>query len=421
MIYTLRRKLSLLLISVIATVILCTTTAALVVSERQFNSNEQERLDIQANQLVQDVRINGIIQAPQLSKFEVANNLIISILEEGKPIPFRGGWQPATDRDMLISYALDSVPAAAGNWNGIVMGDHGDRYLATIRQINEYRNMRTVVVLQDMKTADGRRFQQRRDYAGIALLALILMSFFCWKFTGWAAKPIKEAHERQNQFVSAASHDLRTPLQVMRTNTEALKLNPPNAAFFIEQILNEISHMSKLSDDLLVLTAAPHQKALEGSPVEIDDLIRNAIDYYSAAAKQKGIKLSLSVPAVSLPLLEGNEAMLQRALNTLIDNAICYTQPGGHIEIIIKITQKSVALIVEDDGPGIAPEHQAHIFEQFYRADQSRTDRAHSGLGLCIAKSIIENHRGQLIFDSREPRGSRFSIFLPRIGVKQCN
>ena len=413
MIYTLRRKLALLLISVIATVILCTTTAALVVSERQFDLNEQARLDVQANQLVQDVRMNGIIQAPQLSKLEVANNLIISILEEGNPIPFRGGWQPMTDRNLLVSYAMASVSDAAENWDGIIKGDHGERYLATIRQVNEYRNVRTVVVLQDMKTADEQRLKQRLNYAGIALLALILISLFCWQFTGWATAPIKEAHEKQNQFVSAASHDLRTPLQVIRTNTEALKLNPPNAAFFIEQILNELSHISKLSDDLLVLTAVPNKKALEGNPIEIDELIRNAIDYYSAAANQKGIELSLSIPTVSLPLLEGNEAMLQRALNALIDNAICYTPQGGHVKVAASLQSRNVLISIQDDGPGISLEHQPRIFDRFYRVDQSRTDRMHSGLGLSLAKQIITSHGGRLTYKTARPHGSVFCMILP--------
>ena len=413
MIHTLRRKLALLLIAVIATVIICTTAAALVVSERQFNSNERARLDVQVSQLVQDVRMNGIIQAPQLSKLEVANGLVISIMEEGVPIPFRGGWQPRTDREALISCALASAPEVSENWEGTIAGEHGERYLAAIRQINKYRKVRTVIVLQDMKKADSQQLTQRLIYAGIAVMALILSAFFCWQFTGWVTNPIKEAHEKQNQFVSAASHDLRSPLQVMRTNTEALKLNPPNATFFIDQILNEVSHMSRLSEDLLALTAVPDQSMLVGNPVEVAEITRNAIEYYSAAADKKEIKLSLNSSIASLPLLEGNEAMLQRAVNILVDNAICYTPQGGHVIVSTSLQGRNIVISVQDDGLGIAPEHQARIFERFYRVEQSRTDREHSGLGLSIAKQILAYHDGQLAYKPVKPHGSIFCMILP--------
>lgn len=146
-------------------------------------------------------------------------------------------------------------------------------------------------------------------------------------------QPIKEAHEQQNQFVSAASHDLRTPLQVIRVNAEALKLNPPDRGRFIDRIFKELTHVSNLSEDLLTLTTAPDDSAAQGNPVEISDLVNNAVDYYKGTAVQKGISLSSRLPAEALPLIEGNESMLQKALNILVDNAVCYTPAGGHITV----------------------------------------------------------------------------------------
>jgi len=225
-------------------------------------------------------------------------------------------------------------------------------------------------------------------------------------------KPIKEAHEQQNQFVSAASHDLRTPLQVIRVNTEALKLNPPDKDLFLDRILKELTHVGKLSEDLLTLTTAPDESAMRGNPVEISDLVNNAVDYYKGAAAQKEIALSSSLPAEPLPLVEGNEAMLQRALNILVDNAVCYTPAGGHIKVEASLQSRNIIISVEDDGPGVAPEHQSRIFDRFYRADKSRTDRAHSGLGLSIAKKVIDDHGGELTYKAVKPHGSMFFIIL---------
>jgi signal transduction histidine kinase len=96
-----------------------------------------------------------------------------------------------------------------------------------------------------------------------------------------------------------------------------------------------------------------------------------------------------------------------------VDNAICYIQEGGHVTISAARAARRIEISVEDDGPGIAPEHRTHIFERFYRIDQSRSDRRHSGLGLSIAREIAELHGGGLSFSPATPRGSRFEISLP--------
>lgn len=412
MIAMLRRKLTLLLISVLSAVIICTALAALIVSERQMEGSEWVRLMAQVERIAQDVRINGVLQTAELAKMEAADGLIISIMDRGGPIPFRGGWQTLTDRELLISHALTAAEGAAGNWQGTVMGELGERYLGAVYSINDYRNARTIVVLRDMREEDAQRRVQRLLYAGIALTAFAVISLFCWFFTGRAVQPIRESHEKQNNFVSAASHELRTPLQVIRFNAEALELEPPDPKPFIEQILKELTHMSRLSEDLLLLTAAPEQMT-KGNPVEVGALIRRAVECHAATAAQNSVHLSAVSQKEVLPLVEGNEAMLQRAMNVLVDNAICYTQAGGHVKVFAQRQGHEVALIVEDDGPGIAPEHQDRIFERFYRVEKSRTDRAHSGLGLSVACSIAESHGGKVIYNSVKPHGSRFCIVLP--------
>ena len=420
MIHTLRKRLSLLMITVITAVLLCAAVLVLFLSERMFNENERARLNIQADQLAQTVKINELLQTSQLAKLEVSNGLIISIWDEGGPIPFHGGWQPASDRDSLISQAMEHALDYNERWDGTIRGEHGERYLATVRRVSNYRFIRTVVMLQDEQSADAQRAGQRWRYAAIAIVVFILISYLCWHFTGRMIQPIKEAHEQQNQFVSAASHDLRTPLQVIRVNAEALKLNPPDMDRFIDRILKELTHVSNLSEDLLTLTTAPDESAIQGNPVEVSSLVDNAIDYYKAAATQKEIALSSSLPAEPLPLIEGNEAMLQRALNILIDNAVCYTPAGGHIAVEVSLQAKKVTIAVRDDGPGIAPEHQARIFDRFYRVDKNRTDRAHSGLGLSIAKKVIDDHGGELRYNTAMPHGSVFTIALPCLNVRKA-
>ena len=311
------------------------------------------------------------------------------------------------------------LPDEYQKWDGSIKGDFGERYLVTARRVSNYRYIRTVIVLQDEQTADAQRFRQRWLYAGIAIVAMILISCVCWYATGKMVQPIREAHEQQNQFVSAASHDLRTPIQAIRLNAEALKLNPPDRTYFIDQILSELAHMGKLAEDLLSLTTATDHGTVEGNPVEITDLVNATVDYFRNAAVQKGIELTTSIPSQTLPLIEGNEAMLQRALSVLVDNAICYTPAGGHVDVEVSLQTRKVTIAVRDDGPGIAPEHQSRVFDRFYRVDRSRTERAHNGLGLSIAKKILTDHDGQLIYKSAKPNGSVFCMILPRLHISK--
>lgn len=419
MIYTLRKRLAWLMIIVISSTILCAALLVLFLSEKLFNDNERSRLNIQADQLAQTVKMNEILQTTQLAKLEVANGLIISIWDEGGAIPFRGGWQPVSDRNALITQIMTQLPENYERWDGTIKGDHGERYLVTVRRVSNYRYIRTVVMLQDEQTADAQRYRQRWMYAGIAILVLILISCVCWYATGKMIQPIREAHEQQNQFVSAASHDLRTPLQVIRVNAEALKLNPPNKTHFIDQILNELVHVGKLAEDLLSLTTTLDHGAIEGNPVEIPDLVNHTVDYFKGAAEQKGIELTTRIPAQTLPLIEGDETMLQRALSVLVDNAICYTPAGGHIDVEVSLQARKVIIAVQDNGPGIAPEHQSRIFDRFYRVDKSRTERAHNGLGLSIAKKVVTDHGGQLIYKAAKPNGSIFCMILPCLHISK--
>jgi signal transduction histidine kinase len=163
----------------------------------------------------------------------------------------------------------------------------------------------------------------------------------------------------------------------------------------------------------MLLTSAQGDVRSRFGPVEIEALAQEAVLRHLAAASEKRVSLRFEAPATPLPVVEGDALLLQRAIHVLVDNAVCYTQEGGHVTILAARAARRLEFSIEDDGPGIAPEHRAHIFERFYRIDQSRSDRRHSGLGLSIAKEIAELHGGRLSFSPASPRGSRFTLALP--------
>lgn len=171
------------------------------------------------------------------------------------------------------------------------------------------------------------------------------------------------------------------------------------------------------SKGYIFLSRLPHPYPAQPKQVPIPPVFRT-VDYYKGAAVQKGISLSSRLPAEALPQIEGNETMLQKALNILVDNAVCYTPAGGHIWVEVSLQYRNVIIVVQDDSPGIVPEHQSRIFDRFYMADKNRTDRAHSGLGLSIAKKVIDDHGGELAYKTAKPQGSLFFISLPCLRVR---
>lgn len=422
MIRSLQRRLAALLVAVIGLILMGTSLAALIVSERQLSLREQAGFDAQLDALIRDVAMSRSVATAQLAKLEAEDRYIVSIYDNGQPLSFQGGWQPITPRAELIDRALklaagqgvtmDSGVSEA-RWQGEFLGDGAERYLAAVVPVNDYRSRQAVVLLKEMRREDIQRATQRKLFAGIALAALIVLSAFGWFFTAHAVRPIQAAHDRQNAFVAAASHELRTPLQVIGTSLDALADNPPDAGRFVGRIKQELSRMTALSEDLMLLTSAQGDARGRFGPVEIEALAQEAVRRHQAAASEKRIRLCFESPAALLPVVEGDALLLQRAINVLVDNAVCYTQEGGHVTISAARAARRIEISVEDDGPGIAPEHREHIFERFYRIDQSRSDRRHSGLGLSIAREITELHGGRLSFSPASPNGSRFEISLP--------
>lgn len=424
MINSLHKRLAVLLILAITLALLGASGAALWVSEYQLTLREQAAFLAKLDLLTQDVRMERSVSNAQLAKSETADRLVLSIYDNGRPIFFRGGWQPVTPRKDLLGRVKREAQRAGvsigdattdARYVGELRGDLGERYLAAVQVIGGYRSQRAVMMLMDMRIQDAQRGWQRLLFAVITLLAIAVMSLFAWLFTAHAVRPVEQAYAQQNAFVAAASHELRTPLQVMQTNLDALRFGPDHPSRFIGAIQRELIRMGQLSEDLAILASAKGAMDSLFGPVELTELAAKAVCDYRAAAQRKQIELKLIEPKTPPPPVEGDPLLLRRALNVLVDNAICYTQQGGHVTVSTGVGEKQLYLFVQDDGPGIAPEHQLHIFERFYRADRNRSDRTHNGLGLSITKEIVTRHGGQITYEHRKPKGSRFIICLPRV------
>jgi heavy metal sensor kinase len=228
---------------------------------------------------------------------------------------------------------------------------------------------------------------------------------------------IEFAFQRIAQFTADASHELRTPVALMRTEAElALRQSRGEAEYkeSLHHILREAERTTLLIEQLLELARADSgREALNMHPLELQPIVRSVAANWEKAATARNLQLSTEIQEQSAMVM-GDEALLRRLLDILIDNALKYTPSPGSVGIAVEVREDVAAITVQDSGVGIAPEDQARIFERFYRVDKAR-NRSHGGvgLGLAIAQRIVVQHGGSISVESGPGNGSRFRVGLP--------
>jgi two-component system OmpR family sensor kinase len=228
---------------------------------------------------------------------------------------------------------------------------------------------------------------------------------------------LDRSFETMRRFVADASHELRTPLAVIRGEADVALSQDRSPAEYQESlniILDEARRLSRLVDDLLNLARADSGHVrLQVREFYFNDLLAECCRSLNGLAAARRIDLTFQC-AGDLPF-RGDEELLRRLVLNLLDNAIRYTPPGGQVNAALDTEPSGVRLRVSDNGIGIGPEAAPHVFERFYRSDQSRTRSGGGfGLGLSIVKWIAESHHGAVQLDSRPSAGSTFTVTLPR-------
>lgn len=222
------------------------------------------------------------------------------------------------------------------------------------------------------------------------------------------------------RFTADASHELKTPLTVLRVGIERAITHPnvpPEVLETLEETLQEVNRMSELVDSMLTLARADEGRApLHLEPVDLKELLAELEETASMLGEQAGVAVEVAVPSEPVTMHADRDRLRQLLMN-LLTNAIKYTPAGGQVWVASSARDGDVVLEVRDTGVGIAPGDLPHIFDRFWRADPARSrtgDRPGVGLGLAICKWTAEAHGGHIDVESRPGRGTTFTVTLPR-------
>jgi signal transduction histidine kinase len=225
---------------------------------------------------------------------------------------------------------------------------------------------------------------------------------------------LAEQRRLRTRLVDDLAHELNTPLSLMHLELQGMAdgLQTPTEA--AEHLTQELSEVTDLVADLIFLASADTAPRLQMDWVDINALVTAAARRFEGAAiQQKNLTMQIELHN-DLPMIYGDGYPIQRAISNLLSNAIRHTPTGGIITIKSLIENRYIGISVQDTGEGIAPEHLPHIFERFYRADESRTRHSGGrGLGLAIVKQIVEQHGGNIRVESTLGKGSNFTLLFP--------
>lgn len=246
----------------------------------------------------------------------------------------------------------------------------------------------------------------------IFLLSVIVFTIISYYLSRWMIKPSEKAIKNQKIFVANISHDLKTPITIIRANADLIENEVKNKKS-IKYIQQETEKLNHLVNEMLTLTRIDNTISKENfKSFNFGDSLFDAVLPFESIAYEKGIRFNINIDEVTDYF--GDENNIQKLAEILIDNAMSYTAKGGIVDVDAYENSKAVTLSVTNTGEPISDEKKVEIFDRFYRESKSRERTGnHYGLGLSIANTIVKKHNGKITVESKNGKNT-FTVILPK-------
>lgn len=424
MLRQLRVRITLLASLLTGMVVTAVLLFAFLVSRQQYITSRQEAFSTSLAQLQYQWERFDQLADSWLAELEGRSQLQVELLENGQPLLY--SLRASLERNALfqrvkekaaLEYGLDvTAPPLlpSGESADFILEEGGRTYRCAVRlEGSPGERWTALLAVQDLLPQQESLSKLALLFGLITAAGWVVLTLVSWVVAGRAVAPVARAMEEQQQFLSAAGHELRTPLAVVRANAGAALAQPEQAETYLRVIDSESQRMGSLVDDLLLLSAgASARTRLRLVPLDPDTLLLDFAEGMEPLAKDRGLKLAVRLPEAALPKVLGDQYRLQQLLTILLDNALEYAPPDSQIELELRSQAGRVIFRISDHGPGVPDKNKKRIFQRFVTTATEEGSR-HYGLGLAVAAELTALHQGRLWVDDTPGGGATFCLELP--------
>lgn len=400
MLQKLRNRLTVLAAVLTGSVVMAVCIVSFLLIRQQYANSRYVAFKLAAESVYTQWSLEERISAPWLQSTMEANTADILLWENGVPLDY--GLCDLTHGQTLRTHAPES--------NGYFTV--GSDLCAWFTLDFDY-GQRQILVWQDTEPEQAYFLKIGLVFVAIALVSLAAVAWLCWLVAGKAIVPVQESMERQEQFVAAASHELRSPLTAIRTGLSLLRVEPESGRHLM-LMCREAERMSRLIDELLILAGGGSlRRNFRPEPIEPDTLLIDFADTMLPQARSRGVHLELELPEDAVPAIRADADRVRQMLTILTDNALRYAPEGSTVTLKLEAAGEGCRFYVSDHGPGIPDSEKQRVFDRFYRGSASRSDPDHFGLGLSVALELAKVHGGEVTVSDTPGGGATFIISLP--------
>ena len=368
-----------------------------------------------------DLSKSKLLSSDKILDLKKNHGYILSIYDNGSPLRITD--EPMSDSDAeIMAQAIKLAEEEYLPLNSLYT-EHtefttrigGEKYFISHIRIPSDTGITEVYALHSQREIKSQFIELCIRLAVIIVIFAVLLSLFAWFFTKRLLKPIRESQQRQTEFIAAASHEIRNPVNNIMTAVSSIDgADEAHRDELINIAVKESKRLARLTGDLLTL-ARSDSKSFTASfgKAELDTIALECFEAAMPKAQAKGVHLDITLPDDTLTADNIDSDRIKQVISILLDNAVSYTPAGGKVTLSLEESSKYHIIKVADTGCGIPDELKDKVFERFYRADGSRTEKEHFGLGLCIAKELTDLHNGTITASDNSGGGTVFTLKLP--------
>ncbi|GFE68974.1 two-component sensor histidine kinase [Chroococcus sp. FPU101] len=323
---------------------------------------------------------------------------------------------------IAVSGSRVDLPLTIGSqtWQ-FVVDSEGNRFHQIVSPLHTSDNQLWgyLQVGRSLKELDSRLAALRLAFLLGLPATIIFIGVSSWWLAGLAMRPIHHSYQQMQRFTADAAHELRTPLTAILATLDSTRRLPSltelEARDTLKTIERQVNRFFELVKDLLLLSRL-EQHTLSANPqlLCLNELMNDLVEEFSALAEAVNLKLIAEIQSHKPLYIFADEDQIYRLVSNLVVNAIQYTSSSGCITLVLESGERYAIIEVRDTGIGISPEHLAHVFDRFYRVNNDRSRQTgNAGLGLSIARAIVETYGGSIRVKSEVGKGSTFTIQLP--------